>query len=85
MSFIDKAKDAISETIDQVGTYVDPAGDFECTNGRGTLKMEFPWANVYPFLVNNRTVVRGMTRPGVSGGSRSWEYLSYGTCQQVPG
>ena len=24
-----------------------------------------------------------VTRPGVSGGSRSWEDLSYGTCQQV--
>ena len=66
MSFIDKAKDSISETIDQVGTYVDPAGDFECTNGRGTLKMEFPWANVYPFLVNNRTVVRGILGPVVA-------------------
>ncbi|BBX63617.1 hypothetical protein MSAS_27910 [Mycobacterium saskatchewanense] len=25
-----------------------------------------------------------MSRPGVSGDSRSWEDLGYGTCQQVP-
>ncbi|WP_374704314.1 IS3 family transposase [Mycolicibacterium sp. NCC-Tsukiji] len=25
-----------------------------------------------------------VTRPGVSGGSRSWEDLSYGTSEQVP-
>jgi NAD(P)-dependent dehydrogenase (short-subunit alcohol dehydrogenase family) len=31
-----------------------------------------------------RTSSRGiLTRPGVSGGSRSWEDLSFGTCQQV--
>ena len=59
---LEKAKDLIGESIDKVEDAVDRVGYFveDGDNGEGVFGMDFPWAEIYPYLVRNKTVVRGI-------------------------
>lgn len=68
MSFIDKAKEALEAAIEKTGNFVndETAADLDSRNGKGMFVMGFPWAEVYPYLVHNKTVVRGILGPVVA-------------------
>lgn len=60
--------DKVESAINTAGGFIDEqtGGKFDSKHARGMFAMDFPWAEIYPYLVHNKTVVRGILGPVVA-------------------